>query len=316
MAFQFHEASDLPESRHDGVAGIPEESRRQFDRLMKDDDLPSEIAYYKELPAGYEEADVQIQDGRKEAVDDVALAEQNDGQDERMSKAVDSGQIRTILEDRDAGHASGQLTVESLGQNSGRSETVAKTLDFCRGETAFVQEQRETIDEWEKKEMVSREAAVKEVEPDLASGCPIEGHNGHWEGERGNSVWIPDGNYVPTRYNPKEWSWKQIKETYGIDGIEYRDGQPVFSKIAKAEVKIDDFSDDRASNFAQADEQAAMQRGCTPREVRRWRQEHGYTWHECRDCETIQKVPSAVHNNMDHSGGVSEYKRRNGGNLV
>ena len=149
---------------------------------------------------------------------------------------------------------------------------------------------------------------------DEPSGCPIEGHNGHWESERGNSKWYPDEDYVPARYNPNELSWKQIWEKYGIDGIEYRDGQPDFSGIAKAEVRIDDFSDDRASNFVQADEQAALQRGCTPGEVKKWRHENGYTWHECRDCETIQKVPGEVHNNMDHSGGISEYKRRNGGN--
>ncbi len=150
-------------------------------------------------------------------------------------------------------------------------------------------------------------------ERDVASGCPIEGHNGHWEGERGNSKWIPDDDCVPTRYNPDGLSWKEIKDQYDIDGIGFKDGQPDFSGIAKAEVKIDDFTDDRVSNFVQADEQAALQRGCTPGEVKKWRQENGYTWHECRDCETIQKVPGEVHNNIDHSGGVSEYKRMNGG---
>jgi len=148
---------------------------------------------------------------------------------------------------------------------------------------------------------------------DAGSGCPIEGHNGHWEGERGNSKWVPDDDHAPTRYNPDQLSWRRIKENYGIDGVEYKDGQPDFSGIAKAEVKIKDFSDDRPSNFAQADEQLALQRGCTPAEVKKWRQEHGYTWHECRDCETLQKVPREVHNNADHSGGVSEYKRKNGG---
>ena len=53
-------------------------------------------------------------------------------------------------------------------------------------------------------------------------------------------------------------------------------------------MEIDDFTDDRPSNFAQADEALAKQRGCSPEEVKKWREENGYTWHECRDCKTMQ----------------------------
>ena len=141
------------------------------------------------------------------------------------------------------------------------------------------------------------------------SGCPIEGHNGHWEGERGNSKWSPDRETSPTRYNPDNLTWGQILDKYGIDGIEYKDGDPDFSPVAKGEVEIDDFTDDRPSNFAQADEALAKQRGCSPEDVKKWREENDYTWHECRDCKTMQKVPREVHNNIDHSGGVSEYKK-------
>ena len=130
------------------------------------------------------------------------------------------------------------------------------------------------------------------------SGCPIEGHNGR-----------PDRDAIPTRYNPDGLTWGQILDKYGIEGIEYKDGDPDFSPVSKGEVEIDDFTDDRPSNFAQADEALAKQRGCSPEEVKKWREENGYTWHECRDCKTMQKVPREVHNNMDHSGGVSEYKR-------
>lgn len=141
------------------------------------------------------------------------------------------------------------------------------------------------------------------------SGCPIEGHNGSWDGFRGNSMWRPDRDAIPTRYNPDGLTWGQILDKYGIEGIEYKDGDPDFSPVSKGEVEIDDFTDDRPSNFAQADEALAKQRGCSPEEVKKWREENGYTWHECRDCKTMQKVPREVHNNMDHSGGVSEYKK-------
>lgn len=55
--------------------------------------------------------------------------------------------------------------------------------------------------------------------------------------------------------------------------------------------------------FDQADEKLADQRGCTPEEVAKWREENKYTWHECKDCKTMQKVPTEVHGNISHSGG-------------
>ena len=76
--------------------------------------------------------------------------------------------------------------------------------------------------------------------------------------------------------------------------------------------EIDDFTDDRDSNFTQADEALAKQKGCTPEEVAKWRRDNGYTWHECKDCKTMQKVPTEVHGNVSHSGGVSEYKSNKG----
>lgn len=33
--------------------------------------------------------------------------------------------------------------------------------------------------------------------------CPIEGNNGHWDGERGDSKWIPDQDYVPPEVKGK-----------------------------------------------------------------------------------------------------------------
>ena len=151
--------------------------------------------------------------------------------------------------------------------------------------------------------------AKAEAYESRVSGCPIEGHNGSWDGFRGNSMWRPDREAIPTRYNPDGLTWGEILDKYGIEGIEYKDGDPDFSPVSKGEVEIDDFTDDRTSNFAQADEALAKQKGCSPEDVKKWREENGYTWHECRDCKTMQKVPREIHNNMDHSGGVSEYKK-------
>ncbi len=135
--------------------------------------------------------------------------------------------------------------------------------------------------------------------------------DGHWEGERGNSAWIPDAESVPKERrgtNLEGKSWGKILEENDIEAIPFKDGEPDFSEIAKAEVEIDDFTDNRSSNFSQADEALAKKWGCEPEDVARWRKEHKYSWHEKSDCKTLQLVPREVHGNIPHSGGVSKYK--------
>lgn len=61
--------------------------------------------------------------------------------------------------------------------------------------------------------------------------------------------------------------------------------------------------------YTKADIELAEEKGCSPREVAQWRKENHYTWHECKDMKTMQKVPSVVHNNIPHSGGISEAKK-------
>jgi hypothetical protein len=138
--------------------------------------------------------------------------------------------------------------------------------------------------------------------------CPDTG--GVWTGEKGNSVWKPDRNKIPgyegTNKNGKTWG--EILDKNKIEGISFKNGVPDFSEVSKGNVKIDDFTTNRNSNFIQADEKLAKERGCTPREVREWRKSNGYTWHECEDCKTMQKVPTDVHGNIAHSGGISKAK--------
>lgn len=145
------------------------------------------------------------------------------------------------------------------------------------------------------------------------SGCPIDGHGGHWDGIRGNSTWYPDRDEVPKnpKTNPDGLTWGQILDKYGIDGIPFKDGEPDFSEVSKGEVEIDNFSENRygkGGNFDQACEKLAEQRGCTKEEVKAWMKENKYTWHEKSDCKTMQKVPTEVHGNVRHEGGISEIK--------
>lgn len=150
-------------------------------------------------------------------------------------------------------------------------------------------------------------------ELDEVKGCPIEGNGGHWEGERGNSKWFPNRDEIPKNplTNPDGLTWGQILDKYGIDGIEFKNGEPDFSLVAKGTVEIDHFTDNRygkGGNFDQACEKLAEQRGCTKEEVKAWMKENKYTWHERSDCKTMDKVPTEIHGNVRHSGGISEAK--------
>ena len=150
-------------------------------------------------------------------------------------------------------------------------------------------------------------------ELDEVKGCPIEGNGGHWEGERGNSKWFPNRDEIPKNplTNPDGLTWGQILDKYGIDGIEFKNGEPDFSPVAKGTVEIDHFTDNRygkGGNFDQACERLAVQRGCTKEEVKAWMKENKYTWHERSDCKTMDKVPTEIHGNIRHSGGISEAK--------
>ncbi|AWK53126.1 hypothetical protein DIC82_17890 [Clostridium beijerinckii] len=139
-------------------------------------------------------------------------------------------------------------------------------------------------------------------------------NGGEWSDEPGNSDWKPNPEVIPgdrNGTNPEHKTWGEIMKQYGFESIPFKDGAPDFSEVVKGQVEIEDFTDDRDANFDQADEKLAEQRGCTPEEVAKWRDENKYTWHECRDCKTMQKVPTEVHGNISHSGGVSEYKSQN-----
>lgn len=141
-------------------------------------------------------------------------------------------------------------------------------------------------------------------------------NGGSWEGDKGDSLWSPDRDVVPSKMNPDQLTWDEILHGYGIDSIEFIDGEPDFSKISEATVQIDDFTPNRAENFAQADQKLAEEwtsqgkdeKVWTANDVRDYRREHGLTWHERSDTKTLDMVPSIVHSNVPHSGGISVAK--------
>lgn len=146
-----------------------------------------------------------------------------------------------------------------------------------------------------------------EVDGEKYKNCPV--NDGEWDGERGDSSWKPDREFIPKKSNPEEKTMGEIFDKYGIKSVDFKEGEPNFSEVSKGNVRIEPFSDSRVDNFDKADIELSKQHGCTPKEVRAWRKENAYTWHECRDMTTMQKVPGEIHNNITHSGGISEAKK-------
>lgn len=152
---------------------------------------------------------------------------------------------------------------------------------------------------------------------------------GSWDGERGEDKFVPNtdseiGNAA-----------KEKLSEYGMEGVEYRSAEPDFSKCCEAEVKIENMTENRENyidknnnyqlgNFAQADIKCTSlwnetgQYGkddWTASDVRDWRRENKYSWHECCDRSTMQLVHRDIHGMFKHSGGVAECKARNGINV-
>ena len=153
------------------------------------------------------------------------------------------------------------------------------------------------------------------------NNIPVEGNRGSYDGKKGDSVYVPDENYdggPPTGKDVKE-----VLDKKGIKGIEYRNGEPVFSEIAEGTVEIDDMSEYRYGpdgNFAKADQALADKWNAenhgdrndwTARDIYNYRKESNLVWHERQDCKHMDLVDRTIHSYFTHTGGVSVCKARN-----
>ena len=50
----------------------------------------------------------------------------------------------------------------------------------------------------------------------------------------------------------------------------------------------------------------------TPQDIKEWRRENHYSWHERIDMKTMDLVHRDIHEECKHYGGVAECKRREG----
>jgi hypothetical protein len=139
---------------------------------------------------------------------------------------------------------------------------------------------------------------------------------GRWTGKPGDSTWRPNPRSRPQRYNPDNLTWKRILKRYrvGRGGIGFRNNEPDFLPCVlkyngiKCTVRIDNFSAEREDNFNAADEALAKKLDASVFEIKGWRYA-GYTWHERSDRKTLDLVPTEVHANIPHQGGIAAEKQ-------
>ena len=157
-----------------------------------------------------------------------------------------------------------------------------------------------------------------------SSIIPTDGVRGRWEGERGESKYIPSGATEESRDAKEKLAEKNM------DGIVYKNAEPGFSECAEATVEIDNMTENRFDyldtdgnfqfgNFSQADAKCAEQWNAAQKNgksnwtaagVRDWRRENGYSWHERCDTRSMDLVSKEIHSYFGHYGGCAECKTR------
>lgn len=130
---------------------------------------------------------------------------------------------------------------------------------------------------------------------------------GDWSGEVGNS-----------EFRPENQEARDVLERNGVNGIEYKNGFADFSPVAVESVEIDKMTDCRPTNFNQAysklaekfnQEQKNGKTNWNRQDVEKWKKDNNLSCHEKEDRKTVEFVPTPVHNECKHYGGVAECKR-------
>ena len=136
-----------------------------------------------------------------------------------------------------------------------------------------------------------------------------------FDGIRGNSKCYPDGNTEAGR--------KAIDKMaeYGQDSVKYENGIVDFSPFSETTVRID-MTDNRKINFKNADEACSKKwndalidgrNNWTASDIKEWRHENNFTWHERSDMKRCDLVSLDIHNSevFSHTGGIAEFNAKN-----
>lgn len=143
--------------------------------------------------------------------------------------------------------------------------------------------------------------------------------NGKWTGEKGNSMWIPDSDYIPVKsgyFNQQRKTWESLLNENGIDGLDFKNGVPDFSPISKFPVRFNWLKEldnrqlqDVLENSQRKDIHEAAYRkmaekyGKTVEEIKRIKESLNLVPHERVD-GTIELVPRDIHDGIPHRGGI------------
>jgi hypothetical protein len=166
-------------------------------------------------------------------------------------------------------------------------------------------------------EEVDVTAALKSVVGQNVQPLATPNSHGEWLGERGNSEWIMDDDFVPKLNNPEELTIGEIKERYDFNAIQCSGKEPDFSPFVDesiGEVELEAFSDKRTGKDGTYDlaiQKAVEQTGLSEAEIKEHINENNLTWHECSDRRTVQPIPTIINSTFKHSGGISMEKSIN-----
>ena len=125
-----------------------------------------------------------------------------------------------------------------------------------------------------------------------------------WTGNRGESWYIPTNKSII-----------DILHIFELEGILYKAGIPDFSVCAKVTVSIENMNEIRRENFRKCDIKCAEiwsrekyegKSRWTPSDVKQWRKENGYTWHERNDMVICSRIPLII---ADKLGTISNINR-------
>ena len=161
---------------------------------------------------------------------------------------------------------------------------------------------------------------------DRVKHTPSESNeNCEYSGRRGNSF------LKPLEDTEKGRAMIELLKEYGVDGIMYKNGEPLFSKCAEATVTIDHMTEHREDyrdngemkkgNFSQADIKCADlwkkqkkdgRTDWTDESVYDYRRQNKLEWHERCDAKTMDLIKHDIHDFFKHTGGVYECKTRDG----
>lgn len=155
---------------------------------------------------------------------------------------------------------------------------------------------------------------AEKIEDGLVEGCKVGGNRfgtqspkeGWVQGERGNGTWDP------AKSGLKKDKVEDIESVTGGKPIQWIDGNPDFSEYVyqtkgmdgsavagKVDIQLSPVGD-RNADFIAAREAMAEKLGKD-----KFKEPEGWTWHHKEDGSTMELIPSDLHNNVPHSGGVS-----------